>query len=96
MPTLTEMAQEYRIAAALIARRISEMRKQADLILPAEKSEFTVRMSCYEAALKDIRATARLMDGYYDYSRLDLGAERRCPEINNRFIPRYYFYGRAD
>lgn len=96
MPTLTEMAQEYRVAAALIARRVFEMRKQADSILPKEKAEFTLRMSCYTAALKEIRATARLMDGYYDCSRLDLGAERRCPEINNRFIPRYYFHGRAD
>lgn len=62
MATMKELAAEYRQASAKLAMRIAE--KKAAGISPAE-------LRPLQEALRDIRETQRLMDGYYDVPRSD-------------------------
>lgn len=57
---LKDMALEYRAASAKLALRIAE--KQAAGASPAE-------LSSLREALRDMRETRRLLDGYYDLPR---------------------------
>ena len=63
MSTLKEMAQEYRAAAAKLAMRIKEKRD-------AGAPEAEIRS--LSAALQDIRAAQRELDGYYTVPRSDI------------------------
>lgn len=60
MPTMREMAGEYRLAAAKLAMRIQEERA-------AGASQ--ARLAALAGALRDIRETQRLLDGYYEAPR---------------------------
>lgn len=98
MSTLKEMAVEYRRAAALIARCMWRLRKEIDSASTTDELwRLKNTMSGYDSALRDIRATAKLLDSYYDHSRLDLDTDsRKSPEINNIKIPRCCFGGREE
>lgn len=60
MATMKELVPEYREASAKLAMRIAE--KKAAGASPAE-------LRPLQEALRDIRETQRLMDGYYDIPR---------------------------
>lgn len=65
MATLMEMAAEYRESAAKLAMAL-DRRKRAGNLAPAEERAL-------QAALRDIRAVAHLLSGYYDTPRQDTG-----------------------
>ena len=58
---LEEMAKDYRLAAAKIAMYLHDHRKLGDLDLLTERS--------LKASLKELRATARIMETYYTEAR---------------------------
>jgi len=65
MSTLKEMAHEYKVAAAKLAMAIERHKKEGNLT-PDE-------LNSLRAALRDTRATAHLLSGYYDTPRQDDG-----------------------
>lgn len=65
MSTLKEMAHEYKVAAAKLAMAIERHQKDGDLTPEELKS--------LRQALKDTRAAAHLLSGYYDVPRQDDG-----------------------
>ena len=65
MSTLKEMAHEYKVAAAKLAMAIERHQKEGDLTPEELKS--------LRQALKDTRAAAHLLSGYYDVPRQDDG-----------------------
>ena len=70
MSTLKEMAHEYKVAAAKLAMAIERHKKEGNLT-PDE-------LNSLRAALRDTRATAHLLSGYYDTPRQDeLKARKR-------------------
>lgn len=63
MSTLKEMAHEYKVAAAKLAMAIERHKKEGNLT-PDE-------LNSLRAELRDTRATAHLLSGYYDTPRQD-------------------------
>ena len=61
MSTMKELAAEYRLAAARLAMSI-QTHKQAGDLPPDTLAEL-------QRTLKDLRAIAHLLSGYYDVSR---------------------------
>lgn len=61
MSTMKEMAHEYKVAAAKLAMAIDRHQKDGDLT--AEE------LQSLRQALKDTRAAAHLLSGYYDVPR---------------------------
>ena len=60
MSTLKEMAREYRVASAKIARRVREM---------SERGGDAAVIASLKTTLIDMRAIQRLLDSYYELSR---------------------------
>lgn len=65
MSTLKEMAHEYKVAAAKLAMAIERHKTAGDLTL--------AELNSLQQALRDTRATAHLLSGYYDTPRQDDG-----------------------
>lgn len=65
MSTLKEMAYQYKVAAAKIAQAIDRHKKEGDLTSTELKS--------LQQTLRDTRAVAHLLSGYYDVPRQDDG-----------------------